>query len=324
MKKLLLVFLLVSILLLSMNAFVAAEQTDFKGKFITISTDQPGGGWYTFGGVLSILWQKYIPGLNVTVQTSAGGGENLILLEQKRIDIGLSNPDMAYYKYNGTGTFEGKPAYKDMRSLFNIVGGYTYIVVPQNSTIKTPFDFKGKKFGMPPVGSATNIRVQAVFDAYGLKEGDMEYFRGEEEDLVDALKDGIIDAAMFPLYLGSAIMMDLITANKCKLIPVTGTYRDAIIAKYPFYTAKVIPKEAHGTSEDCDTFGSYSFLAVDASMDEDLAYTLTKTYYEHLDEVKAMYPAAKNLSIQGGVNSVISIQLHPGAEKYFKEMGVIK
>ena len=324
MKKLLLVFLLVSSLLLSMNAFVAAEKTDFKGVFITVSTDQPGGGWYPFGGALSILWQKYLPGLNVTVQSSAGGYANLGLLEQKKIDIGFTNPDMAYYRYEGIKTFEGKPPYKDMRNLFNIIQGFTHIVVPQNSTIKTPFDFKGKKFGMPELSAASNIRIQAIFKAYGLKEEDMTYFRGSEEDNLEALKDGIIDVTLIPMYLGGATMMDLITANHCKLIPVDGIYRDAILAEHPYYTPGVIPKEVYGTSEDCETFGNYGFLAVDASMDEDIAYTLTKTYYEHLDEVKAMYPAAKYLSIQKGVSSVITVPLHPGSEKYFKEMGVIK
>lgn len=323
MKKFLLVFLLVSSLLLSVNMFVAAEQTDYEGVFITVSTDQPGGGWYPFGGVLATIWQKHIPGLNVTVQVSAGGMENLMLMEQKRVDLAFANPDYSYYKYNGTGAYEGKPPYKNMRTLFNMLEGFYHIVTPQNSDVNTIYDIKGKKYGMPPIGNAMNIAVQAMFDAYGIKEGDVEYFRGEEADQVDALKDGLIAATLFPMFLGSATMLDLITANHARLVPVTGAERDAILAEFPFYAAVTIPKEAYGTSEDCDAFGLISFCAVDASMDEDLVYTLVKTFYEHLDEVKAMYPAAKDLSVQTAGSSVV-VPLHPGTEKYLREMGVIK
>jgi len=323
MKKFLLAFFLVSILLLfSVSIFAAAGEKSFENVFINLSTSQPGGGWYPFGGSIATICEKYIPGLTVTVQSSAGLAENLALLEQKKAEVVFSNPDMSYLKYRGIGNFEGK-AYKDMRTLFNITGAPYYIVALQNSPIKTPLDLRGKKIAMAPVGNSLNLAAAALFDAYGLKEEDMKFFRGARMDKADALKDGRVDAGIFIMNLGSAVMMDLITANHCKIIPVTGEYREKLVEKYPYYMAYTIPKEVYGLSKDVDSYGLSSFLACDASLDEDLAYILTKTYFEHLDEIGEMYPPAKDLTLEGGARS-IAIPLHPGSEKYFKEMGVIK
>lgn len=323
MKKFLLALLLVlSLLLFSVNMFAVAEEKSFENVFINMCTAQPGGGWYPLGGAISTVWEKYIPGLTVTVMTSAGVLENLSRLEKKKIEICFSNPDSAYFKYNGIGTFEGKP-YKDMRTLFNITGAPYNILVPQNSPIKTPLDFRGKTIGMPPVGHALNNAAAALFDAYGLKEGDMNFFRSEQMDTADALKDRRIDAGLFIVNIGAAILLDLITANDCEIIPVTGKYREKLLEKNPYYCAYNVPKEAYNLSEDVDSFGVVSFLACDASLDEDLVYTLTKTYFEHLDEIKEIYPQAKDLTLEGGVRS-IAVPLHRGSNKYFKEMGVTK
>jgi len=322
MKKFLLAFLLVSSLILfSVSIFATAEEKSFENVFINVSTSQPGGGWYPFGGAIATIWEKYIPGLTVTVQTSVGMAENLSLLKRKKAEIGFSNPDMSYFMYRGIGNFEGK-AYKDMRTLFNITGAPYYIVVPQNSPIKTPLDLRGKRIAMPVVGHSLNFSAAALFDTYGLKEEDMKFFRGERMDNADALKDGRVDAGLFIMNLGSAIIMDLIV-NNFTIVPVTGEYREKLIEKYPYYMAYTIPKEAYGLSEDVDSYGLSSFLACDASLDEDLAYALTKTYFEHLDEIGEMYPPAKDLTLEGGVRS-IAVPLHTGSEKYFKEVGLIK
>jgi len=322
MKRFLLVLLLVSSLLLSVSMFAAAQQTDFKGKFIIISSDQPGGGWYPFGGALVTLWQKYIPGLNVTLQGSTGENDNLIKVEQKRADIGFANVSVAYDKSKGLGFFEGKPAYEDLRALFACGLTTFHIVTPENSPIKTPFDFKGKKYGFYPIGTAPNVVSRNIFEAYGLKEEDMKSFYGSEHDIVDGIKDKLIDVGLFATTTGSADMLDLVVSNNAEFVTVTGTNRDELLAKYPYYSACIIPKEAYGTSEDIDTIGVRWIMVVDASMDEDLAYALIKTFYEKLDEFKVMVPATKSYSIETAFTS--GVPMHPGSEKYLKEMGIIK
>jgi len=323
MKKFLLVFFLVPILLLfSVSMFVSAEEKTFENVFITLSTGELGGGWYPFGGSIATIWEKYIPGLTVSTQTSVGLAESLSLLEKKKSQVCFSNPDMSYFKYRGIGPYEGKSPYKDMRTLFSITGAPYYLVVPQNSPIKTPLDLRGKRVGVAPIGQSMNIAAAALFDAYGLKEEDMKFFRGARMDRADALKDGRVDAAIFIMNLGSAVMLDLITASHCEIIPISEEYCKKITVECPYYVEYNIPKEAYALPEDINSFGLFSFLACDASLDEDLAYTLTKVYFEHIDEVGEMYPPAKGLTLEGGVHS--SIPLHTGSEKYFKEVGVIK
>lgn len=321
-NKVLALFLILSIFLSIILFVTAAEEQSFENIFIAMHTGSPGGGWYPFGGAIGAIWNKYIPGLTVSVHSAGGLAENLMALEHKRADIAFLNPDLSYQKYNGIDFYKGK-SNKNMRMLFNITGGATHLIASPNSGIKTPLDFKGKRIGMPPVGNSLNLAANAIFDSYGLKEEDMKFFRGARADKADALKDGRVDVAIFALNFGSALVLDLIKSNNCNLVPVTGIYREKLIEKYPFYAPKSIPAEVYGLSEAVDCIGQFTFLGCDASLDENLTYVLTKTYFEHLDEIKEMYPPGKDLTIENAARIVIC-PIHPGSERYLKEQGILK
>jgi TRAP transporter TAXI family solute receptor len=323
MKKFLLSFLLILVLFtFSANAFTTSEEQSYKDVFINVSTSSPGGGWYPFGGAMGAIWEKYLPGITVTVQTSAGSPHNLMLLEQKMAEIAFLTPDIVYLKYEGIGDFEGK-AYRDMRTLYNIMGGPVYLVVSEDLPIKTPLDLRGKRVAIGPLGgTSVNIAAEALFDVYGLKEGDMSFFRGGRMDRAEALKDGRVDAGIFMVNLGSAVMIDLL-ASGFRIVPITNEYVEKIVEKYPYYVGFTITKDSYNLPEDINSIGVIPLIACDASFDEDLAYMLTKTYFEHLDEIVEMYPPAKGFSIEDGIRSIV-VPLHRGSEKFFMEKGLIQ
>ncbi|MBN2396541.1 MAG: TAXI family TRAP transporter solute-binding subunit [Candidatus Atribacteria bacterium] len=323
MKRFLLLFLLTLVLFtFAENAFATSEEQPYKDVFITISTSSQGGGWYPFGGAIGAIWEKYLPGITVTVQTSAGTPHNLMLLEQKMAEIAFLTADIGYLKYEGIGDFEGK-AYRGMRTLYNFMGGPLYLIVSEDSLIKTPLDLRGKRVGIGPLGGASlNIIAEALFDIYGLKEGDMSFFRGGRMDRAEALKDGRVDAGIFWVNLGSAVIMDLL-ASGFTIVPLTNEYVKKIVEKYPYYVGFTITKDSYNLAEDINSIGTIPFIACDASFDEDLAYNLTKTFFNHLNEIAEMYPPEKGLSIEDGIRSIV-VPLHRGSEKFFMEKGLIQ
>ena len=314
-------------LLLVFVVTVTAEAQDkpYKGTYLKIITSQAGGGWYPHAGAMASIWEKYLPGLVASAQTSAGVHENLVLLQKKQVEIAFLNPEYTYDMYHGIGNYTGK-MYKGIRHLFNIMGGPFHIMTLPGSGIETMSDVRGKRFGRALVGHASDIAVDGIMDVYGIKKDEVKFQRYGRQDMADAIKDKQIDAGLFQINLQAPVIMDLISVHKAKIVPVAGDYKKKILEKYPYYADFPIPKEAYRLAKDVESFGVIAFVGVDASMDEKLAYALTKTYFEHIGEISKIYVPADELTqagVKGAVRSVI-VPLHPGAQRYLKEQGVVK
>ena len=140
---------------------------------------------------------------------------------------------------------------------------------------------------------------------------------------VDLFKDGHIDWAFFPLGVPGANVLDLAMAGKINILPIEGEDRDNIINEYGYYSPYTIPGGTYqGFDEDIDTIACTITLTVDASVDEETVYQITKCIWENIGEVQQITDALKWMSQDTAVSG-LGVELHPGAERYYKEIGWI-
>jgi hypothetical protein len=164
-----------------------------------------------------------------------------------------------------------------------------------------------------------------ILEAYGMKFDDFaKTERLTATESSDYLKDGRIDAAFYSVGVGAAGLVDTAMTVDCVIVPVDGGQRDALMKKYPFFTKAVVPKGAYkGVDADIPTVAVMAILAARAEMEEAMAYQITKAIFDNLKDIERAHAKGKELTLESALTGM-SIPLHPGAEKFYKEKGIKK
>ncbi|MEN6500154.1 MAG: TAXI family TRAP transporter solute-binding subunit, partial [Rectinema sp.] len=254
-------------LLLATSAF--AQQ-----QFITIATGGTAGTYFPLGGALADIWNKNIPKMNATAQSTGASIANINLLKGNNVDIIFTQNDVANYSYNGTELLKGQ-AYKDLRGLACLYNETIQLVALESSGIKTIADLKGKKVSVGAAGSGTEANARQILEAAGLTYNDIRVQYLSFGESANNMKDGNIDAAFNTAGIPTAAIQDLSVSKKMVLVPIDGDVAAKLMAKYPFYALQVVPAGTYqGQTKDVTTVAVKSMLAVSSKMSEDLVYRL--------------------------------------------------
>ncbi len=316
MRKLLFLLMISGLALGLGSAEAWAQKFDLK-----MMTGPMGGAWYPLGGAIADAVQKEIPG--VTIAVSPGGGvANVEAVELGKCEIGFSNSS------SGVDGVHGRPPFKqkmeNMRQLANLYPQYFQIVVLEGSGIKSVADLKGKVISPGPKGHTAEFAARQVLEVYGLSYKDMSKVHHVSfTDSVALMKDGHCDAWLFTTTIPAGSVMDLASARKIRLISLPEDKIKAMQNLNAGYLRRLIPKGTYpGVDYDVDGFGFFTHLIVSAKLPDDLVYKITKVLVKELprfgDVVKDMKGVTpKDLALD------IGIPFHPGALKYYKEIGVL-
>ncbi|OGL01938.1 MAG: hypothetical protein A3I14_10435 [Candidatus Rokubacteria bacterium RIFCSPLOWO2_02_FULL_73_56] len=302
---------------------LAAQQR----RLVTIASGWVVGVYYPLAGAMSRIAYK-AKDLNVraTVESSGASVANAQLIGTGDADFALLQNDIAYYAASGRtlGAFKDKPV-KNMGGIFTIYPELVHIVAASSANVKSVRDLKGKRVVLGPQGSGTEQNALQILEAYGIKEADLA--KAERIDAAaagDQLKDGRVDAAFFTTGLGSAVIVDAFISGRVTLVSVGGAEGDAIRKAYPFYTLEKIPANTYKGQESVVTTPAVmAMMVARAELPEDLVYRFTKAIFDDLKQFHAAHAAAKHLTLETALNGM-PIKLHPGAEKFYKEKGVLK
>ena len=303
----------------------AVTQT-FAGdkRLLSIATASTGGSWYPAGGAISSLINKYVPNTEASAHPSAASRENVRLLEEKKTNLAMVMPSVAFFAETGTGLYKGKTPAK-ISGLFSFWGIDLLIIARADTNIHKIEDLKGKKVGFGPPGSGSANMSEKILAEYGLTYKDMkpQFISATEQS--QALKDGTLDAAMYTIGTPAATFVDLCTLTKCRLLPIGKEMMAKIIKKYPYYAESVIPANAYPQIKTGTPALKWVGLVITYNdLDADLAYQIVKTVCkDHLDEFKQCHAKAKDLTTIE-MSKGMSIPWHPGAARFWKEIGVIK
>ena len=293
--------------------------------FLTLASGSPGGAYYPLGGGMSVVVQKTVEGFRCAAESTGASVENSRLVGSGDSDMGMVMGSVGYNASQGKAPFEKK---YDIVALFQMYPAPQHLVTTAQSRIKTIADLKGKKVSIDVPGSGCSTMAKIILEEAGFDLAkDLTIANLSQTESVQALKDGVIDAVFFNFaYPGSAVM-DLAATRDIVLVPMDQKLADKIIKKYPYYVKIVIPGKTYAKVDyDVLCMGDSNVMIANRKMKDDVAYKIVKAIYSNVKEGQYalinVHPVAAQLTPQNAVNS--PLPLHPGAAKYFKEVGALK
>ena len=184
--------------------------------------------------------------------------------------------------------------------------------------------YKGKRVSVGDAGSGVEFNARQILEAYGISFDDIEVNNLGFGDSSDALKDGKIDAFFCTAGAPTTAIVELATTNSINLLEIDDEHAAALAEAHPFYTTYPIPGGSYkGVDEDVQTVAIKATLICSPKLSEETVYNLTKALFDNQSEIAAAHAKGEELSLEYAVSG-ISVPFHPGAEKYFKEVGAIK
>jgi TRAP transporter TAXI family solute receptor len=295
-------------------------------KFVTIGTGGVTGVYYAVGGAICRLVNKDRAkhGLRCSVESTGGSVYNVNTIKSGELDFGMTQSDVQYQAYNGTGPF--KEADKDLRAVMSVHPEPFTVVARKESNIKTFADFKGKRFNVGNPGSGTRSAMDELLGAMGMKISDFALaseLKADEHG--PALCDNKIDGFFYGVGHPSANIQDPTTACGAQLVSLTGAAVDGLVKKYPYYAYATIPGGMYANNPNpTKTYGVLATLVTSSKVPADTVYVITKAVFDNFDEFKKLHPAFANLDPKNMVKDGLSAPLHEGAARYYKEKGWIQ
>lgn len=295
-----------------------------KKKYVTIAAGWVTGVYFPISGAISRILYKKSETLRASVESSGASKANALAIKSGDVDFAMVQNDVAYYAYTGTYLFDEKV--ENIRGVMCVYPETIHIVQRKGLGAKSVADLRGKRVAVGPLGSGTEFNTKQILEVYGLSFDDLaKVERLKAEEALDYIKDGRIDAGFFTTGVGNAGITNLaIEVKGISFIPVPPEVVKRLKAKYPFYAATTIPKGAYkGVTEDVPTTAVLAMMVARAELEPDIVYTILKLTFDNINMFYAAHKMAKHLTLSSALEGM-SIPLHPGAEKFYRERGVLK
>ncbi len=320
---LLMTFAMIMCLGISATADSAVEDVEWP-EFLTVGGGSTGGVFFSAAaGISQLLTTK--AGVTATAQTTTGGGQNIQLIAKGEMEMGIAAADACYQAWNGLGSYE-KPI-QEMNVICAIYSSYYQHVVRTNSKAQSFEEMGGSTQVVGGSGSGTEVSARAVLGAYGYDYIDRNDITPEflgisegVEKIQNKQADGMNSITPFPF----ASFVELTMTDSAHLISINDEVLDKLVnAEGSVYMKGVIPANTYSNQpEDIQTICMPTFLICDKDMDEDLVYAITKLIIENEDYLCTQHSCFEAMNDET-VAAGLSIPMHPGAEKYFKEVGIL-
>ena len=308
--------------LVSALAFAGASHAQ---QFFRIGTGGTAGTYYPVGGMIANAVSQ--PGkIVVTAQASNGSVGNVNGIAGGALESGFSQSDVATWAQKGTGIFEGKPNIPSLRMIANLYPESLHVVVRKGSGIKAIADLKGKRVALDEPGSGTLINARLVLAAFGVKESDIkpEYIKPNQAG--DKMKDGSLDAFFFTGGAPAGAIAELASSGSgIELLPIEGPQADGLRMASPFFAVDTIAADTYRGVPAVKTLAVGAQWVTSEKADTNTVYEITKALFSEATQktLQAGHAKGKFITLQNAVQGV-GIPFHPGAERFYKEAGLIK
>ncbi len=318
------IFLMSAVLFIFLSAVpvLSAERV-----FLAIATGGTGGTYYPLGGMLAQLLSNNVKfdgkKLSATAETSNASVANATLLGRGEIETAFVAADILDAGFKGIKQFEGKKM-TNLRALGSLYPETVQLVVRAGSGINTFADIKGKSVSSGSPGSGQWQLLGDLLEAHGLKREDVKEDYSSFAQSVEKIKDGNLDASLITAGAPTASVTELANAHDIRIVPLAGPGITKLQAVSPYYAKVALPANTYkGQAAEIQTIAVRAIWATHDKLDNEMAYQLTKALYENTETLGKVHVMGKQISIPTAMESV-SIPFHPGAERYFKEKGLIK
>jgi len=306
----------------------AAGASAQDSQFITIGTGGVTGVYYPAGGAICRLVNagRQEHGIRCSVESTGGSVYNVNTMRQGELDFGVVQSDVQYNALEGLGAeFEGQGPFEGLRAVFALHPEPFTVLARADSGIETFDDLKGERVNVSNPGAGSRATFEVLMEAKGWTMDDFALaseLKSAEQS--QALSDNNVDAIAFVVGHPNGSIQEATTTTDANLIPVSGPEVDALVEENPYFSKAVIPGGMYaGNPDDTETFGVRATFVTTADVSDEAVYQLVKAVFENFEEFKKLHPAFAILEKEEIVTSGMSAPLHPGAEKYFKEAGLM-
>jgi len=303
------------------GAIVAAPLAAQADQFINILTGGTGGVYYPLGVAMSKIYADQIKSSKPTVQATKASVENLNLLQQGKGEIAFTLGDSLADAWNGNTEVGFKSKLDKLRTVAAIYPNYIQIAALKDSGIKTLADLKGKKLSVGAPKSGTELNARAILHAAGMSYkdlGQVQYLPFNES--VELMKNRQLDATLISAGLGVSAIRDLCASVECTIVEIPKSVTDKIGS--PYLAQKIPAGTYHGNDKDIETAAVQNYLVTRSNLSDAVVYDMTKTLFDSLPALQAAHAAAKAIDLKAAGKNP-PVPLHPGAEKFYKEKGVL-
>jgi len=308
-------------------------------KFFRIGTGGTAGTYYPIGGLLANAISNPpgsracneggscgVPGLVATAVASNGSVANINGIQSGQMESGFTQSDVAFWAFTGTGVYEGKPKVADLRLIANLYPETIHIVARKGAGISSVADLKGKRVSLDEPGSGTLVDARIILGAYGITEKDIkaEYLKPNQAG--DKIRDGGLDAFFFVGGYPTSAISELASAGGgIELVPVAGPEVDKMRQQYGFFSPDTIPANTYKGIGEVKTIAVGAQWVTSAKQPDALIYEVTKATWNENTRKFLDAGHAKGKAIQmASATAGAGIPFHPGAEKFYKEKGLLK
>ncbi|MDB6180707.1 TAXI family TRAP transporter solute-binding subunit [Paracoccus fistulariae] len=307
--------------------------------FFRIGTGGTAGTYYPIGGLIANAISNPpgsracedggscgVPGLVATAVASNGSVGNINAINGGQMEAGFTQSDVAYWAQTGTGLWSEQPPVEKLRLISNLYPESIHLVARADAGIETVSDLAGKKVSLDEPGSGTLVDAKLILEAYGLSEDDISAEYLKPDQAADRMRDGAMDAFFFVGGYPAGAIAELASQHDVKLIPITGAEAEKLLGEYTFFAADNFPAGTYeGQDGEVPTISVGAQFVTSADQPEELVYEITKALYnENTQKLFAAGHAKGKLITLDSATDGAGIPFHPGAEKYYREAGMIE
>jgi TRAP transporter TAXI family solute receptor len=306
-------------------------------RLFRIATGGIAGTYYPIGGLLAAIISHPpgarpcdeggscgVPGLVAIVQSSNGSVDNVEAIADGRVESGFVQSDVAYGAYTGTGAFAGRPPIEGLRALASLYVESMHLVVRADSGIQTIEDLRGRRVSLDSLGSGTQIDALLILEAYGIGPEDLEALYVKPEQSIRLMAAGELDAFFIVAGYPTPSVFEVTARHGATLLPIAGEPVGALIERYPFFSRDVIPAGVYTGVAATPTLAVVAQWLVHERLDETLAHDTTAALWHptHRALLDTGHAKGREITLATALDG-LGIPLHPGAERYYREMGML-
>ena len=327
-----------SLMILLLTLGLSGKSFAQELKFFTIGTGGTAYTYYPVGGMIANAISKPpgsrecgkggscgVPNLIASAVSSRGSVDNVNAIISGLRNSGFAQSDVAYWAYTGTGTMEGKEPAKDLRTIAALFQEHIHLVALKKSNINSVKDLKGKRVSLDEPGSGTYVDAKLILESNGLSTSDVKAEALKGKAATDALRNGKVDAIFVVAGFPTGAIVELASAVDIKLVPIDGAGAKALTSKYGFFSQSPIPSGTYEGVDEVNTVAVGAQWFTSAKEDNELIYQITKALWnkESRKLMDVGHAKGKTITPESALSGV-GVPLHPGAEKFYKEAGLIK
>ena len=321
---------------LALGVGVPARGQDIT--FFRIGTGGTAGTYFPIGGLIANAISNPpgsrpcsdggscgVPGLVATAVASNGSVANVQGIATGSMQSGFTQSDVAYWAFNASGIYEGRPKVDVLRAIANLYPESFHLVARKGAGIKTIRDLKGKRLSLDEPGSGTLVDARLILAAYGLTEKDVKAEYLKSQQAADKLKEGALDAFFSVSGWPLGAIAELAATTGIDLVPIDGPEAEALVKQYGFFSIDEIPDGAYKGVAGVKTVSVNAIWATSSKQSDALIYGITAALWNPSTRrlLDSGHSKGKVIQFEQALQG-LGIPLHPGAEKYYREKGLLK